>query len=94
MMRIGDKKRFEYLLNRGVYPSYSDHKGNSALIYAIRLENLEFISYLLEGEYQSQEIFCDPNYTADLTKLHTTFNNLNTSRRYFTNHTTLASIFP
>lgn len=94
MIRIGDKKRFEYLLNRGVYPSFTDTNGNSALHYCIRLENIDFLSYLLEGEYLTFNNINDENCITDLTKLHTTFVNLNSSRRLMNNHTTLSSILP
>ncbi len=73
MMKINDKVRFEYLLNRGVYASFQDKDGNSALHYCIRYENIDFLSYLLEGEYHSFDFIGETNFNADLSKLHTTF---------------------
>jgi ankyrin repeat protein len=69
MMRIGDKQRFEYLLNRGVYASCTDKDGNSAIHYCIKMEKIEFLSYLFEGEYHSYDHLNDENLLTDLTKL-------------------------
>ena len=40
MIRIEDKPKFEYLLNRGVLASNSDIDGSNALHYAIRMERI------------------------------------------------------
>lgn len=55
MMRVEDKPKFEYLLNRGILPSTPDNEGCNALHFAIRMEKIEFLSYLLEGDYLAYE---------------------------------------
>lgn len=67
MMRINDKQKFEYLLGRGILASVVDQDGNNALHYAIKMERIEYISFLLEGEYHGYEVF-DNNLNTDLTK--------------------------
>ena len=53
MMRIDDREKFEYILGRGVLPSASDEKGHNSLFYAVRMERLHYVSFLLEAEYHS-----------------------------------------
>ena len=55
MIRIGDKDKFEYLLARGILPSITDLEGCNALHYAARIDRLEFLSYMLEGDYHAYE---------------------------------------
>ncbi len=60
MMRVDDKQKFEYLLNRGILPSALDNEGCNAIHFAIRMEKIEFLSYLLEGDYGAHENINDP----------------------------------
>jgi ankyrin repeat protein len=55
MMRVDDKSKFEYLLNRGILPSATDNEGYNAIHFAIRMEKIDFLSYLLEGDYSAHE---------------------------------------
>ncbi len=55
MIRVDDKLKFEYLINRGLLPSLSDSSGCNALIYAIRMEKLEFVAFMLEGDYNAYD---------------------------------------
>ena len=50
-MRLDDKSKFEYLLRRGILPSSTDKEGFNAIHYAIRMGKIEFLSYMLEGDY-------------------------------------------
>jgi len=54
-MRLDDKKKFEYLLNRGLLPSSQDSDGSTVIHYAIRMEKLDFLSFLFEGDYLAFE---------------------------------------
>lgn len=56
MIRLDDKAKFEYLLGRGISPAASDSEGCNALHYAIRMERMEFLSYMLEGDYYANEL--------------------------------------
>ncbi|CDW82347.1 ankyrin repeat [Stylonychia lemnae] len=85
MIRVEDRQKFQYLLSRGIMPSFQDLDGNNALHYAIRMERIEFISYLLEGEYTSYESLGDPYFNQDLSKLHVTLNNLTVNKSYMMN---------
>lgn len=60
MMRVEDKGKFEYLLNRGILPSAPDHEGCNAIHFAVRMEKIEYLSYLLEGDYSAHENLSDP----------------------------------
>lgn len=51
MMRVDDKQKFEYLLNRGILPSTCDVNGLNSLHYAIRFDKLPYLAYMVEGEY-------------------------------------------
>ncbi|CDW77519.1 ankyrin repeat [Stylonychia lemnae] len=53
-MRFEDKENFQYLLKRGISVLCTDKNGNNILHYAIQLEKIEFLSYLLEGSFQSE----------------------------------------
>lgn len=53
--------------------------------YAIRMERIEFIAYLLEGEYHGFETLGDPYFNSDLSKLHMTFNNVTINKSYMMN---------
>lgn len=85
MIRIEDKPKFEYLLNRSILASIPDLDGNNALHYAIRMERIEFISYLLEGEYHGFECLGDLNFITDLSKLQMTLNNITVNKSYMMN---------
>jgi hypothetical protein len=61
MMRIDDKTKFEYLLGRGILPSASDSDGFNALHYTVRLNKLEYLAFMLEGDYQAYEFEGDLN---------------------------------
>jgi ankyrin repeat protein len=63
-------------------PSNSDLEGNTALHYAIRMERIEFMCYMIEGEYHSYEYLTDANFKPDLSKLNATITNINTSKSY------------
>ena len=54
-MRINDIQNFEYILRRGVSPLKSNENDLNVLHMAIKLEKLEFLSYLLEGDYAACE---------------------------------------
>jgi len=59
--------------------------GNNALHYAIRMERIQFIAFLLEGEYHCFETLGDPYFSADLSKLHVTLNNVTINKSYMMN---------
>jgi ankyrin repeat protein len=62
MIRVEDKSKFEYLLNRGLVPSTMDAEGCNGIHYAVRMGKLDFLSYLLEGDYSSHENGLDPTH--------------------------------
>lgn len=55
MMRIDDKQKFEYLLNRGILPSSTNSEGFNSLHFAVKLNKLNYLSYMLEGDYNAFE---------------------------------------
>jgi hypothetical protein len=59
MIRIEDRSKFEYLLGRGILASICDSEGYNAIHYAIRMERIQFLSFLLEGDYQAYESLDD-----------------------------------
>ena len=61
LMRINDMKMFEYILQRGISPLSSNHNELNALHYAIQLEKLNFLAYLLEGDFEA----CNNKSTAN-----------------------------
>jgi len=67
MMRIDDRQRFEYLLGRGIMSSIADNEGYNALHYAVRMEKLHYISFLLDGNYDGFD--CELEDQAEFTKL-------------------------
>jgi hypothetical protein len=52
-MRVDDMKTFKYVLKRGVSPLAANENDMNTLHFAIILEKLNFISYLLEGDYDA-----------------------------------------
>ena len=46
------------------------------------MERIEFISYLLEGEFYSFDQLTDANFKPDLTKLNVTINNITMNKSY------------
>lgn len=76
MIRMEEKQKFEYLLSRGILPSSTDSEGCNALHYAIRNEKLEFLSFMLESDYQAHE------NDHDLNKLQLTLNNISTNKSF------------
>jgi hypothetical protein len=52
-MRINDTEKFDYILKRGISPLASNQNELSALHFAIELEKLNFLSYLLEGDFEA-----------------------------------------
>lgn len=53
LMRIDLKSSFEYVLSRGIPISLSDRNNNNLLHYAVSLERCDYVSFLLEGNYQN-----------------------------------------
>ena len=74
-MRMEDSEKFQYLLARGVLPSATDSSGCNAIHYAIRMEKLNFLSYMLEGDFNAYE-------RDDQLKLHITATNMSFTKSY------------
>lgn len=53
-IRFEDRENFKYLLLRGISVLSADSDGNNVIHYAIKLEKLEFISFLMEGKFESE----------------------------------------
>eukprot|EP00347_Sterkiella_histriomuscorum_P008302 403345605 len=53
-IRFEDKENFQYLLQRQISVLNIDQNGNNVIHYAIQLEKLEFLSYLIEGKFDSE----------------------------------------
>lgn len=53
-LRFEEKENFKYLLYRGISVILSDKKGNNVLHFAIMLEKIEFITFLVEGQWKSE----------------------------------------
>lgn len=53
MARMEDKEKFEYLLGRGILPSTSDQHGNNSLLKLVQMDRIEFLAFLLEGDYNA-----------------------------------------
>ena len=51
LMRIDDRPNFQYVLQRGIKPSCTDASGMTVVHYAIMLEKIHFLSFLLECEW-------------------------------------------
>ncbi|CDW77266.1 ankyrin repeat [Stylonychia lemnae] len=51
LMRINDYQTFDYILKRGVSPLASNENDMNAIHLAIKLEKMNFLSYLLEGDF-------------------------------------------
>ena len=47
---------FEYILKRGVSPLASNENDMNALHFAIKLEQIEFVSYLLEVDFNRYQV--------------------------------------
>ena len=55
LIRINDHEMFQYILKRGVSPLASNENDMNALHFAVKLEKIEFLSYLLEGDIDSHQ---------------------------------------
>ncbi|CDW77129.1 ankyrin repeat [Stylonychia lemnae] len=53
-MRFDDKENFKYLLLRKILVTNHDLNGNNCIHYAIQLEKTEFLSFLMEGKFDSE----------------------------------------
>jgi hypothetical protein len=52
LMRVGDQQTFEYVLRREVSPLSANSNDLNALHFAVQLERVSFLSYLLEGDFE------------------------------------------
>lgn len=52
-MRFDDKENFKYLIKRGISMLETDKNGHNCVHHAVIMEKIDFLSYLLEGSYQS-----------------------------------------
>ena len=55
VMRIKDRENFEYVLRRGVSPLAANQNDFNGLHFAIKLERLEFLAFLFEGDYDASQ---------------------------------------
>ena len=55
MIRIDDREKFEYLLNRGVLPSSLDLHDENVIHYIVKLEKISYLAYLFDGDYDACE---------------------------------------
>ena len=53
-MRFDDQENFKYLLMRKISVNNYDQNGNNSIHYAILLEKIEFLSFLMEGKFESE----------------------------------------
>ena len=53
MMRIDDKRSFEYIMNRGISPLACDHNHRNVVHHAIQQEKIHFLGYLLGGDWDA-----------------------------------------
>eukprot|EP00347_Sterkiella_histriomuscorum_P004875 403358755 len=53
-MRFNDKQVFEYILKRGLSTLSANQQGNNIVHYSIQLEKYEFLSFLVEGTFESE----------------------------------------
>jgi ankyrin repeat protein len=52
-MRFDDKDNFKYLIRRGISIMECDKNGHNTLHHAVLMEKVDFLSYLLEGNFKS-----------------------------------------
>ena len=52
-LRLEERESFQYLLTRGIPLLHSDPHGNNTLHHAIQQEKLPFLTFLLEGTWDS-----------------------------------------
>jgi len=50
-MRFDEKDTFRYLVKRGLSIQRGNHEGYNALHYAIKMEQSDFLCFMLEGEF-------------------------------------------
>ncbi len=53
LMRVDQQRSFEYVIRRGIPLTSADRNGNNVLHFAVSLERLDYLSYLLDGSYGS-----------------------------------------
>jgi len=53
-IRTGDRQVFQYLLTRGLTPLASDADGKNAIHYAVMHERVDFLTFLLTGQFEGQ----------------------------------------
>ena len=51
-MRIEERDNFVYLLNRGIRVLKTNNEGLNTVHYAINLEKTDFLSQLIEGDFE------------------------------------------
>lgn len=52
-MRFGDQEAFMYLIRRGLSLQQTDKEGLSVVHLAVKMEKIEFLAYMMEGEFSS-----------------------------------------
>ena len=52
-MRFDDRDNFVYLLKRGIHVFHEDKNGNNAVHFAVLLEKVNYLSFMIEGTFDS-----------------------------------------